>query len=64
MLDDGVLTLGVRDNGMGNGSAEAQDELLRVHGRGLQIVGAVASRWTAEVDSVGSTVWCTFDPPG
>ena len=64
MLDDGVLTLGVRDNGTGNRSADAPDELLRVHGRGLQIVGAVASRWTSEVDSVGSTVWCTFDPPG
>jgi anti-sigma regulatory factor (Ser/Thr protein kinase)/GNAT superfamily N-acetyltransferase len=65
MLDDGVLTLGVRDNGPGEGgSAELPDEVLRVHGRGLQIVGAVASRWTSEVDSVGSTVWCTFDPPG
>jgi anti-sigma regulatory factor (Ser/Thr protein kinase)/GNAT superfamily N-acetyltransferase len=65
MLDDGVLTLGVRDNGPGKGgSAELPDEVLRVHGRGLQIVGAVASRWTSEVDSVGSTVWCTFDPPG
>jgi anti-sigma regulatory factor (Ser/Thr protein kinase)/GNAT superfamily N-acetyltransferase len=65
MLDDGVLTLGVRDDGPGgDSSSELPEEVLRVHGRGLQIVGAVASRWTSEVDSVGRTVWCTFDPPG
>jgi anti-sigma regulatory factor (Ser/Thr protein kinase) len=62
VLDRGVLTIAVRDGGAAQGvSVELPEDMLRVHGRGLQIVDALASRWGSELDSVGTTVWCTFD---
>ncbi|GAA5146279.1 hypothetical protein GCM10023340_16970 [Nocardioides marinquilinus] len=68
-LDEGVLTVAVRDQGShhgerpdpvreGHGSA---DDPLRVHGRGLQLVEALAARWGSEPDAVGTTVWFVFD---
>lgn len=62
LLDRGVLTLAVRDAGPAvSASVHLPDEFLHVHGRGLQIVEALAQRWGSELDSLGTTVWCTFD---
>ncbi|QCW50055.2 ATP-binding protein [Nocardioides dongxiaopingii] len=66
-LEDGVLTTTVRDAGNHHGhrptsgrdeaGATVLEEPLRVHGRGLQLVDALAARWGSEVDVVGTTVW-------
>jgi anti-sigma regulatory factor (Ser/Thr protein kinase) len=62
LFERGVLTLAVRDGGPAVGaSVQLPDEFLHVHGRGLQIVEALAQRWGSELDSVGTTVWCTFE---
>ena len=62
LLEDGVLTVAVRDGGPAQSrSVELPDDLMRVHGRGLQIVDALTDRWGSELDTVGTTVWFTFD---
>lgn len=64
VLDRGVLTTTVRDGG----SSLVVDlrripvEPLAVHGRGLQIVSALSSRWGSELDAVGMTVWFVLEP--
>jgi len=62
-LGEGVLTLTVRDQGAGGGVPAATDDVdpLRVHGRGLQLVDALASRWGFDLDEVGTTVWFVLD---
>ena len=63
LLDEGVLTTTVRDGGAsGSGPLEPLEDPLRVHGRGLQLVEAVATRWGSELDSVGTTVWFVLEP--
>lgn len=63
-LDRETLTLVVRDEG---GPAQPDPvpdddpDPLRVHGRGLQLVDALAHRWGAEHDEVGTTVWVELD---
>lgn len=61
-LDEATLTLVVRDYG---GPARVEpggdSDPLRVHGRGLQLVDALASRWGSERDEVGTTVWVQLD---
>lgn len=61
VLGDGELRLTVRDHGRAGdtGAAErdADEDPLRVHGRGLQLVDALAARWGSERDAVGTTVW-------
>jgi anti-sigma regulatory factor (Ser/Thr protein kinase) len=64
LLDDGVLTTTVRDGGTpGTASIEPLEDPLRVHGRGLQLVDAVSTRWgsvpghSGAGGSVGTTVW-------
>jgi anti-sigma regulatory factor (Ser/Thr protein kinase) len=58
LLDHGVLTTTVRDGGSSEaGSADPLEDPLRVHGRGLPLVDAVATRWGSEIDSVGTTIW-------
>jgi hypothetical protein len=56
VLDRGVLTTTVRDGGVG-GLAMPADDPLRVHGHGLQLVDAIATRWGSRLDKVGTTVW-------
>ena len=64
VLDRGVLTTTVRDGG----SSAVVDlstvrlDPLAVHGRGLQLVDAVSTRWGSELDAVGTTVWFVLEP--
>ena len=63
LLDRGVLTTTVRDGGTTRaGTAEPLEDPLRVHGRGLELVDAVATRWGSELDSVGTTIWFVLEP--
>ncbi|HVM67131.1 MAG TPA: ATP-binding protein [Acidimicrobiales bacterium] len=61
-LTDNELVTEVRD---GDGTAPrrllptVEDE----HGRGLQLVGALAARWGSRPTSEGKTKWCTFSIP-
>jgi anti-sigma regulatory factor (Ser/Thr protein kinase) len=59
LLHDGVLTISVRDAGTGGWRAEPpSDDPLAGHGRGLQLVEMISTRWGSELDTVGMTVWC------
>jgi len=63
VLDRGVLTTTVRDGGSSvlvDPDRVAVDPLA-VHGRGLQIVAALATRWGSELDTVGMTVWFVLE---
>lgn len=64
-LDSGLLTVVVRDQGTTEGSEAPQPDVeldpLRVYGRGLQLVEALADRWGSERDALGSTVWFVLD---
>lgn len=63
LLEDGVLTTTVRDQGSTDAvSDEPGDDPLRVHGRGLQLVDALATRWGSDLDNVGTTVWFVLEP--
>lgn len=62
-LEEGVLTVVVRDFGAG---AEAPTPLdgedpLVVFGRGLMLVEAMTERWGSEHDAGGTTVWFAID---
>ena len=62
VLDRGVLTTSVRDAGVrGVRHAPAPEEPLQVHGRGLQLVESLSSRWGSDLDSSGTTVWFVLD---
>ena len=64
VLDRGVLTTTVRDGG----SSVVVDlspvtvDPLAVHGRGLQLVDVLSSRWGSELDAIGTTVWFVLEP--
>lgn len=64
-LDEATLRLVVRDQGRpGSVPAPAADvDPLRAHGRGLQLVDALAHRWGAEREDSGTTVWVELDRP-
>lgn len=63
VLDDGVLITTVRDGGSSTlAPSSGSDDPLAVHGRGLQVIHALASRWGSELDTVGTTVWFVLDP--
>ena len=63
VLDHGLLTTTVRDSG----SSVVVDpthvvvDPLAVHGRGLQLVAAFATRWGSELDALGMTVWFVLE---
>jgi anti-sigma regulatory factor (Ser/Thr protein kinase) len=63
------LTVSIRDRGSASAHAPAEPDddpdLLRVHGRGLLLVEALADRWGSERDAVGTTVWFSLElqPP-
>ncbi|WP_310963086.1 ATP-binding protein [Nocardioides terrisoli] len=61
VLDGGVLTATVRDEGSEHLPQPAETDVLAGYGRGLQIVDALASRWGSVVDAVGTTVWFVLD---
>jgi len=64
-LDD-ELTVSVRDEGGPLGGPAAPDldeDPLRVHGRGLQLVEVLASSWGSRRDDGGTTVWFTLAVP-
>jgi anti-sigma regulatory factor (Ser/Thr protein kinase) len=59
LLHDGVLTISVRDAGTGGRPAQPpSDDPVAGHGRGLQLVEMISTRWGSELDAVGMTVWC------
>jgi anti-sigma regulatory factor (Ser/Thr protein kinase) len=63
VLDRGVLTTTVRDGGPSvvvDLSRLAVDPLA-VHGRGLQLVDALSTRWGSELDAAGMTVWFVLE---
>jgi anti-sigma regulatory factor (Ser/Thr protein kinase) len=62
VLADGVLLATVRDGGVaGVVPAGPVGDPLRVHGRGLQVVEALTSRWGHDVGADGTTVWFELD---
>jgi anti-sigma regulatory factor (Ser/Thr protein kinase) len=62
LLDGDVLTTTVRDHGgRGQTSVHQIDDHLQVHGRGLEVVGGLASRWGYELEAHGTTVWFVLD---
>jgi anti-sigma regulatory factor (Ser/Thr protein kinase) len=62
VLDDGVLTTTVLDWGSApRASVRAVDDPLQVHGRGLQLVDALAARWGHDVEGDGASMWFSFD---
>jgi anti-sigma regulatory factor (Ser/Thr protein kinase) len=67
-LDAGVLTVAVRDRGqarhrreIGEARPDPDADPLRVYGRGLQLVEALAQRWGSQRDAVGTTVWFVLE---
>ena len=57
-----VLRATVRDGGVaGVVPAGEPDDPLRVHGRGLQVVEALSSRWGHEAGADGASVWFELD---
>jgi len=62
LLDHAVLTTTVRDGGAPDaGSPKPVDDPLQVHGRGLQLVDALATRWGSELHTAGTTVWFVLE---
>jgi len=58
VLHDGALTVWVRDSGIaGAVPLEPSGDPLEVHGRGLQLVEALASSWGHDADADGASVW-------
>lgn len=64
-VETGIVTVAVRDQGSPRGDRPGRRgdvDPLRVHGRGLQLVDALAARWGSELDAVGTTVWFVLEP--
>jgi anti-sigma regulatory factor (Ser/Thr protein kinase) len=63
---DETLTVSVRDRGRSHAdpSPVTDPDPLRVHGRGLQLVDALADRWGSDRDAVGTTVWFSLELDG
>jgi serine phosphatase RsbU (regulator of sigma subunit)/anti-sigma regulatory factor (Ser/Thr protein kinase) len=58
-LDDACLLVMVQDEG-NRGSVRQDDDVdpLRISGRGLALVDALSTAWSAEHSTDGTTVWC------
>ena len=57
-LEQDLLKVAVRDRGAGEIPNLVEDEdPLKVFGRGLQLVDALADRWGTEQDESGTTSW-------
>jgi anti-sigma regulatory factor (Ser/Thr protein kinase) len=62
VLQEDVLTISVRDGGPGaSRPQQAADDPLAGHGRGLQLVEMLTTRWGSELDADGMTVWCELE---
>lgn len=62
VLHDGALTVSVRDSGIADAvPLEPSGDPLEVHGRGLQLVEALASSWGHDADADGASVWFAID---
>ncbi|MGN6243191.1 MAG: ATP-binding protein [Motilibacteraceae bacterium] len=53
---DGSARVGVTDAGSGDPTPQRPSDTAE-HGRGLQLVGALASAWGVQRDTVTKTVW-------
>lgn len=63
LLEGGALTTTVRGSSTPDGAAvEVPYDPLPVHGRGLQLVEALAARWGHQLEPVGSTAWFVLEP--
>ena len=65
-LDDGLLTVAVRDHGGAAASTAhviEDADPLRVFGRGLVLVEALSDSWGSVNDVVGTTSWFVLDLP-
>lgn len=62
VLDEGVLTVTVRDEGVGRVGGGAEADPLAAHGRGLALVAALSRRWGSELDAAGTTAWFVLEP--
>jgi anti-sigma regulatory factor (Ser/Thr protein kinase) len=61
-LHDRLLTVRVRDSGIaGTLPLEPAGDPLQVHGRGLLLVQALATRWGHEADADGVSVWFALE---
>lgn len=67
-LENGVLTVTCRDvgaNAESDGAAHApvvDDDAMRVFGRGLTLVDAIADRWGSDHDAGGTIAWFVLEP--
>jgi anti-sigma regulatory factor (Ser/Thr protein kinase) len=59
--DGGVITIAVRNTGLLPRPGPGSGEPLAVHGRGLQLVEGLTSRWGAEQDGTGVTTWFVLE---
>jgi anti-sigma regulatory factor (Ser/Thr protein kinase) len=58
VLHEGVVRVAVRDAGVSRPARVASPaDPLQVHGRGLQLVEALASRWGHDIDPEGLSAW-------
>ena len=64
VLDRGVLTTTVRDGGPSVvvDLSSATVDPLAVHGRGLELVDSLSTRWGSDLDAIGMSVWFVLEP--
>ncbi len=66
-LEEGVLTVTVRDVGVGAPGPDVahapviDDDTMRVFGRGLTLIDAIADRWGSDRDASGTIAWFVLE---